>query len=105
MSVTPIDPEVRSRVLADLRARRGCFKHGVLIARELISSYGRDVMGIMAANAILREVALREVRAHRKGGGQTYLFVVDARFLHVAPKAVLEEFRRARNLPTAGTGR
>ena len=96
MTVYPLDPEVFDRIRADCRARRGPFRHAVVMTHELVSYY--DVRNIkkMQASWAMRQIGLREVVVTRDRVRIT-LFVVDAQ-VDLTPAQTRELFLGERGL-------
>lgn len=96
MTLQPLDPEVYARIKADFRARRGPFRHSVVMAHELVAHY--DVRSIKSTQArwVLRQLGTREVVVAVTPRCQ--LFIVDPSQVDVKPAEARSVFHRERGL-------
>jgi hypothetical protein len=101
MTLYPLEPEVRGRVLADHRDRRGPFARGILLPHDLVGYYGVQHVKRLQAGALLRELGAVVLKARplRSTTPQTTLYILDPVLKDLRPMEALAEFRRERGLP------
>jgi hypothetical protein len=105
--IYPLDSEVRSRIMADFRARRGPFRFSCIIPYALVSHYGTGSIKKQQANAFIKELGLRPAVALAKGGNpQSTYFILDEEALAgKSAREIRHYFHEERGLPFDDSGR
>lgn len=98
MTLHPLDPEVFTRIKADHRARRGPFRHAVVMAHELVGHYDVRSIKITQATWALRQIGTREMLV--RDTPRTRLFIVDPSPVDVKPSEARSIFLQERGLLT-----
>ena len=102
MTAFPLAPEQRSRVLADLKARRGPFAHSVVSAYEVASHYSLRRYPVAA---VMNEAAVTYFDSGHTGASYR-LYVFDEGVARLSARGVYDHFLHERGLPLKwGPGR